>query len=80
MKHLYQYQTVVNIIPLKGTPDFTDEKVRVGLVGQISKTLMSIPKLIDALPDHENWEVNSHSISQVGDALILSILFQRRNS
>jgi len=80
MKHLYEYRHMTDFIVLKSIPDFTNERARVEIAHRTGDIMTKIPKFINAFPDSENWEVNSHSISLIGNALVLSILFQRRNS
>lgn len=73
--HPYQYRVLVEYLtPTLGSmkPDYRKESDGQSLTAKLGEVVEHLPT---AIPD--GWEVNSHSLTVAGDAVILSILIRR---
>ena len=81
MEHPYEYMMLCDYFhhPGGGTRifDFKDEQNRQSFCNELDKR---VNKMINALPDNNGWEVNSHSITLIEDVWLTTILIQRRST
>jgi hypothetical protein len=83
MSHQYEYSWISQY--LKPTTfaelmDFGDENTQKSLALQFGKLSSKLPQIIDALPQSDGWEINSHSITPIGNTILVSILLQRHRN
>lgn len=84
MKHPYEYMMLCDFARHPGGGsrmlDFKDEMVQQSWAKYLGKRTEEWPKMINALPDDGGWEVNSHSITLLGETILTTILLQRRHT
>ena len=63
-------------LQLNVTPDYSNQKQQTALVLEIQK---ATKKVEDILPNHQGggWTIVSHSLTWVGQTVVLSFLLQR---
>ncbi len=84
-EHPYEYAILVEYltpVALGGSPDFAEEPARQALRMALGKFADQLPRAISSLPAPigGGWEVNSHSITFVGQTAVVSILLQRHKN
>ena len=65
-------------IPISAMPNYTEERTQELLSHNLHIQLEKLIQEQEASLNTDNLEINSHSVSFVGDTVMLSVVFQRR--
>jgi hypothetical protein len=75
MGYSFDHMVMVKYLPL--TTSFQGGAFQQSFTKELAKLIQEIPSAVEALPDNEGWNINSHSLAFAGNTAIISILFQR---
>lgn len=70
----YEYRLIVKFCPVPEQTNFANQESQKGITTPLAKFIEE--KLPAATVDY-GWNVNSHSITFVGNQIVLSVLLQR---
>jgi len=82
MAHQFEYRLMqkwLTAIAISGTPNYSTEQARAELGKHLDIAAEGLPDAIDKRSGG-GWDIDSHSLSFVGDSILLSVLLRRRRT